>query len=262
VSARPAPSATYVYCVAPRRRAPSLRRAPAGMPGTGRPRALDAGDGLFLVACDAPLDRYGEAALERGLRDLDWVSACAVAHDAVVEHVGRVGTVVPMRLFTLFASDARALAHVARERRRIERAAARVAGRAEWVARVVLDEARARARRRAPGRAGAGRGTAFLLRKKGEREALGRAAASAQAAAERLYETLAGRAADARRRPPLRAPGGGRHLLLDAAFLVPRRGAAAFRAAARRAGAPLGKAGCEVTVTGPWPPYSFVDDNA
>ena len=76
----PRPSATYVYCVARSARAPSLGNAPAGLPGTGRPRALPAGQGLWLIVADAPLPQYGEAGLARGVRDLDAVSRCAVAH--------------------------------------------------------------------------------------------------------------------------------------------------------------------------------------
>ena len=72
---RNAPRATYLYCVAHSRRAPSLARAPRGLPGTGLLRALDAGDGLWLVVADAPLDRYGGAPVEARLRDLDWVAA-------------------------------------------------------------------------------------------------------------------------------------------------------------------------------------------
>ena len=36
-------TATYVYCLVQRARAPVLTRAPRGLPGTGRLRALDTG---------------------------------------------------------------------------------------------------------------------------------------------------------------------------------------------------------------------------
>jgi len=49
--------ATYLYCLLRRSRAPDLSRAPAELPGLGRPRALDAGKGLWLIAADAPLDQ-------------------------------------------------------------------------------------------------------------------------------------------------------------------------------------------------------------
>src|SRR5690242_21101709 len=83
--------ATYVYCVLRRDKAPPLGRAPRGLPGMGPPRALSGGRGLWLIAADAPLDRYGEEAIEKGLRDLEWVPSCAVPHEAVIEHASRAG---------------------------------------------------------------------------------------------------------------------------------------------------------------------------
>ncbi|TMB13759.1 MAG: hypothetical protein E6J65_24825, partial [Deltaproteobacteria bacterium] len=101
-------NATYLYCLVRSARAPSLRGAPAGLPGAAPTRTIDAGGGLWLVAADAPLDRYGEKPIERGLQDLAWVSSVAVPHEAVVEHLAKIGTVVPMKLLTLFRSDERA----------------------------------------------------------------------------------------------------------------------------------------------------------
>ena len=46
--------------------------------------------------------------------------------------------------------------------------------------------------------------------------------------------------------------------LLDAAFLVPAASLARFKSAARRAAASCARAGAEMTLTGPWPPYNFV----
>src|SRR5206468_2950515 len=65
---------TYVYALVSADTPPRLTRVPAGLPGTGTVRLLDAGPNLYVVAADAPLDRYGEAAINRGLGDLDWVS--------------------------------------------------------------------------------------------------------------------------------------------------------------------------------------------
>src|SRR5207237_5218053 len=77
-------TATYLYCLVRQERAPVLARAPRGLPATGRARALDAGDGLWLVVADAPLSRYGSASLEAHLRDLEWVGGCGAAPEAVV----------------------------------------------------------------------------------------------------------------------------------------------------------------------------------
>src|SRR5207302_9280315 len=159
-------TATYLYCLVHSPREPSLRDAPAGLPGAGRPRAIDAGDGLWLVAADAPLDRYGEEPIEKGLQDLAWVSSVAVPHEAVIEHLAKAGTVVPMKPFNLLHSDDRALEHVAKQRRRIDRLVERIEGREEWGLRVTLDEISALEKARDEARDVAGRGSpgaAFLL---------------------------------------------------------------------------------------------------
>jgi len=75
-----ASTATYVYCVVADTKRPRLTRVPAGLPGAGPVRLLDLDRGRYLVVADVPLSRYGEAAIERGLSDLDWVSRAAVAH--------------------------------------------------------------------------------------------------------------------------------------------------------------------------------------
>jgi hypothetical protein len=250
-------AATYVYCVAAGRSAPRLVRAPAGLPATGRPRALRVAAGLWLVVADAPLSHYRGARIESGMRDLDWVSRCAVAHEAVVEHVARTGaTVVPMKMFTLFADDARAIAHVTRLRRKLDALLSRVAGRLEWGLRVTLDERRALARATAGGDGAPTSGTAFLLRKKAEKDAAQRLLAQARVEADRLFDDLAGRADDARRRRPgADTPG---RLLLEAAFLVPVARARGFRTEIARRARALAPDGYDLNLSGPWPPYSFV----
>lgn len=251
-------TATYLYGIVAGRTAPRLPRTGRGLPDTGPPRAVPAWDGVWLVVADAPLDRYGARAIGPRLRDLDWVSRCAVAHAAVVERIARMGAVVPMKLFTIFSSDARAVADVTRSRRRIERLARRVAGRQEWSVRVALDEqAAARSRIRAAGRAAPARtGTGFLLRKKREKDVAREVLQAAVAEAARVYDRLGAHADDARRRTPAQA-GETSRMLLDATYLVPTAGARAFRAAVADCARRLAPAGYRVSLTGPWPPYTF-----
>jgi len=254
-------TATYLYCLVRSSGAPSLRGAPAGLPGAAPLRTIDAGNGLWLVASDAPLERYGEKPIERGLQDLAWVSSVAVPHEAVVEHLARTGTVVPMKLLTLFRSDERALEHIAKQRKRIDRLLQRIEGREEWGIRVLLDEVAAlrRAREEAQTVAAGAPGAAFLLRKKKEHDAAREVIEHARDRADELFELLAAKADDARRRPP---PQGelGKRVLLDAAFLLPRRKARAFQAAVRAEAKRLSGRDYQLTLSGPWPAYTFVAD--
>jgi hypothetical protein len=256
-AARSSPSpATYVYAVVEAERAPDLARAPAGLPGCGRPRALDAGGGLWLVAADAPLRQYDDAALERGLKDLEWVARRAIPHQQVVEHCLRLGAVLPMKLFTLFRGDARAVAHVAARRRALRALARRVRGREEWGVRLSVDpDAAQRTVKKGAAAAvrGAARGTAYLLRKTRERTLARDLLREARTEADRAYASLRGMAAAAQRRP---ATGDG--LVLDAAFLVGLPQARKFGQAVARLRRSLAGRGMVVALTGPWPAYSFV----
>jgi hypothetical protein len=254
-------SATYVYCVARSDRPPELRRAPRGLPGAGRPRAVAAGPGVWLIVADAPLARYGEAPLARLVRNLDAVSRCAVAHSAVVAYCARRKPVLPLRLLTLFSSDDRARDQVTRRRRTIERRLTEVAGRAEWGVQARLDVAAAQRARRTEsasprGTTRLGPGARFLELRRRHRRAAQGLAAGARIAARALYRALGRHADEARQRPAL-AVNGGPTLLLDAAFLVRRARIAEFRRAVRAQGARAAGHGLRIRLTGPWPPYSF-----
>ena len=253
-------SATYVYCVVQSPGEPPL--APGGLPGTSPPRALVLGDGLWAVVADAPLPEYGSEEIEQRLADLSWVADRALAHEQVVEHCAEHGTVVPMKLFTLFSGEERALADLRQRRPEIDRILERIAGREEWGVRILFDEAQARrmttesAARESP----AATGTGFLQRKKAEQDGVRTLAARLRNEVERAFEDLAAQAAEARRRE---APGeAAARLLLDAAFLVPREGAGAFEETVQRWSGELAGSACEVTLTGPWPPYNFVGEPA
>ena len=258
------PKSTYVYCVVAASRRPALRRGAGGLPGMGPVRLLDVDRGLWLAVADAPPDRYGEDAINSRLSDLDWVSRAAVAHETVIESFINATAVLPMKLFTIFVSDARALEHIGRDRRRIDALVKRVGRQHEWGVRVVLD--RADTARQAPaarkGRASRsdGGGAAYLQRKKAQHDRSIELASRARETMTGLYDRLAAKARLAKRRTASELPIEGGPLLLDAAFLVPRSRSTTFRAAVARAARALERQGYGVTLTGPWPPYTFIQD--
>lgn len=237
---------------------PRALRARRGLAGTGPVRLLDVEVGMFLAVADAPPDRYGEDAIARGLRDLEWVSRAAIAHEAVIESFGAARAVLPMKLFTIFSSDERALAHVRGERARIAAAVKRVANHQEWGVRVALDRSRATATKRRPSHDASG--TAYLKRKKLQRDAAIERAEHARDTIAHLYDRLSARASDSTRRSAGEPPTASGPLLLDAAFLVPRSRAKAFQAVVGREARNLAGRGYGLTLSGPWPPYSFVQD--
>ena len=251
------PSATYVYCVVHAAVAPKAARAPQGLPGATRPSVLPVGRSLWIVVAEVPLERYGPAPLETSLRDMQWVADVAVAHEAVVEHFSRQAktTVIPMKLFTMFSTTERAVQEMRSRRRDLDPVLKRIAGCEEWGVRITRTVPALPRRKNGAERASSG--AAFLAAKKQARDDAREAVRVAGALAGGAFEALAAVARDARRRDD--APeGAAAPPLLDAAFLVPATRRARFRSLARRLAAGSAKAGAQMTLTGPWPAYNFV----
>jgi hypothetical protein len=251
-----AATATYVYCVV---EADSMRGrggVPAGLPSGGPPRPVSLGRRLHAIISDVPGEVYSSAAIEAGFQDLTWVSEMALAHEAVVEHFAarRTATVLPMKLFTMFTSADRAISSLQRQRQVLTSALRRLRGCTEWGVRAV----RAPRALRTPGPPAQAitSGAMFLAAKKRERDAAHTASRDTSEAIESVIQMLAPLSRDQRLRtdhPPAAVPP-----LLDAAFLVPASRRTRFRAAARRAAANCRKAGIQLTLSGPWPAYNFV----
>ena len=259
-------TATYLFCVIAAARRPRVPAKTRSLPGLGPVRILDVDDGTYLVVADAPLSRYSEDAINRGLADLEWVSRAAVAHESVIESFVDETAILPMKLFTIFTSDARALEHMAQQRTRIASLVKRVANNQEWGVRLLLDRTSAErasvssiGKRRAAAPAGAS-GLAYLTRKKAQRDAVAELASRAREIVAGVYDRLEARSKLAKRRAASQLPVKGGPLLLDAAFLVPKARAASFKALAAREARTLAKQGYALAVSGPWPPYTFVQD--
>ena len=247
-------TATYIYCLVQSARKPSMARVPRGLPGATPAVPEELGPRLWVVHSDVPLDQYGPGPLEASLKDLDWVSRIAVAHEAVVEHFTALpgATVIPMKLFTMFSSVERVVAEMRGRRAELKRVFSRLEGCEEWGVRVLRGE------RQQPSTTAAkpSSGTAFLAARKQARDDARAAMSAAATAADAVYRSLADIAAEHRRRtsdtPGAVAP------LLDAAFLVPTRRRARFKSAAQKVAQQVSETGAQMMLTGPWPPYNFV----
>jgi hypothetical protein len=252
----PSPAtAAYLYCVVKSPRRPSLVRVPHGVPEATAPQVHAVGAFLWIVTADVPLPVYGPAALEPRLRDLDWVSRAALAHEAVIEHFSRLraAVVIPAKLFTMFTTTAKAIEDVAKRRASIDRVMKRIAGCEEWGIRITRRPAII-----APVPAGrAASGAAFLSAKKAARDAVVQARTDAAAAAARAYRSLARHAREVHQRERRQEPGTNPPVL-EAAFLVSKTALAKFKLEARRQAAACAAAGTDMTLTGPWPAYNFI----
>lgn len=243
---------TVLYCVVKPATALDLPAA-GGLPAAGAPRALALPGDLVAIVASVPEGEYKPDIVETRLRDMNWVSKAALGHEQLLEAVMRSArAIIPMKLLTLFSGDERLAADLAKQRTRLERTAAAVEGCEEYGLRVVaLDSAAAEP---AAGRPPSG--TAFLERKKQMRDAAREQAARRRAFARDAYETLAKAARDAVSSPAQNDDA--ERPLVDAAFLVAAAQRQAFGRAADALAARAAGEHCLFKLTGPWPPYHFV----
>lgn len=246
---------SYVFCLVRSARHPTLRGIAEGMPGGSDLRAIEVGDDLWAIVQSVPESEYGEEALARGLQNLDWVGPRAIAHEHVIESFLSAAALLPMQLFTLFTSDARVVEHVHSDRARIARILERIEKKVEWGLRLTFNEKAAQ--KKAAGKR-ARTGAEFLARKRDVLDVSRTQLAQARKTADRVYKAIERKAADSRRRTSLERAAPGSRLLLDAAFLVATPKSAAFKSAVRQHARELRGAGVDVSLTGPWPAYNFI----
>ncbi len=252
------PAATYVYCIVSSTQPLQTTKRPAGPPGTRKVRVLDIRPHRYLVVSDAPLDVFGEAPLAAKLSDLGWVSGAALAHEAVTESFMSADAVVPMKLFTLFTSDARALEMIRSEWKRLERVVERLAKHEEWGVRLVFDESRAPAEDKM---LSASSGVGYLMAKRQHHAASTAHTTSMRKTAAGVLKILHPLVRDSKQRPVTTPAESRSVLLLDAAFLVPKAKAMRFRTSVERHAKSLVPAGYALQLSGPWPAYSFVENS-
>jgi len=226
--------------------------------GGGLVRVLGAA-GLAALVGDVAASEFGEAALRRNLEDLDWLERTARAHHEVIETVAKERAVVPMRLATVYSGD-EAVAGMLRERAAdLRQALARLTGHSEWgvKAYVASPADQAGGEQPEPDDPGSGPGAAYLRRRRAQLAARRDARQEAAASAEAVYGELGRLSASARVYPP-QSPEVTRHpasMVLNAAFLVADERAEEFGAAVTELAA--GHRSLQLTLTGPWPGYSF-----
>lgn len=259
--------ATYAYCVV----AGDARLALEGLHGVEGDRPVEIvrhGD-LAAVTSRVPLAEFGAEPLKRNLNDVGWLERTARAHQAVLDRALSGGSMVPLRLCTVYNDDDAVRAMLDRERESLTAALDRLRARTEWGVKLIADPgatppADAGDGEPAPKLGAPGAGSAFLARKRRDRVARADTRRLTQEAARAIHARLREHAAAATvLRPPPRelSPGAGQ-LVLNGSYLVDVARAGEFRALATELGERHAASGLRVEVTGPWPPYSFVADRA
>jgi hypothetical protein len=250
----------YVYGIIPAPAAATVDEAAiTGIDGTP---VRTIADGPFAaVSSELDGDEYGESHINDRVRDLDWLTPRAAAHQDVNARVlDLVGVVLPLSFGALYRDLAGVREMLGEDAAARKARLDELAGRAEWVVTVLrdagtvppdADEVRELEREIA----GSTPGRGFLLEK--------RRTAVASAAAERadrdaadLAQTLLQDVTERSYREPV-AKGGADVVVLRLSLLAPRRRAADVDGAIASLGTRLDRSGYRVRASGPWPAYRF-----
>jgi len=223
----------------------------SGLTGVGgeRVRVVTAAD-LSAVVGTVDAAAFGEDSLRDLLTDVDSIQTLGRAHHQVVASIASDGPVVPLRLATVYPDDATVRALLAEHRTDLAELLQALNGTQEWGVKVYM-ELSGDGSHGDPCAAPAG-APAGLAEQQPRWQ-------RAEACAEEIDAALSGLAIAARRHPTpyLGVEDSDGWILLNGTYLLDADRAAEFAGIAQSL---IDEhAALWAQVTGPWPPYSFVD---
>jgi Gas vesicle synthesis protein GvpL/GvpF len=220
----------WAYCVVPA--AATLPSDVHRVVGVGAAvERVQAGELAALVS-RVPRAEFGAEPLRRNLNELHWLEHIARAHVAVLDRLLEATTVVPLRLCTIYETEASVRAMLERETETLRGALAQLVGRQEWAVKLQL-----------------------------VREV---ADALAMELAEDVHARLQELAIAAVTLPPQNRELSGHEgeMVLNGAYLVEVDRVDALRGLVSELTERHRALGARVELTGPWPPYNFVPDES
>ncbi len=224
-----------------------------GMVGT-----IVAGD-LAAVASPVDLADYGEDALRRNLEHLPWLEAAARAHHGVIAEAAKAGAVVPLRLATVYRTEAGLAGMLVSNRADFQLAFDRFKGRSEWGVKAYAAAATGRQASQATTelRSERGSGAQYLSQRKARLAASEQARKVAVASARDVHAMLSSVSVATDLHQPQDPQLSGRRdrMIMNGSYLVDDQASGEFTAAVQNAAA--GSPALQLELTGPWPPYSF-----
>ena len=223
-------------------------------------RTVTDGD-LAAATSEVDEETYGDDGLNEHVRDLDWLTPRAAAHQAVNARLLELaGAVLPLSFGALYRDEER-VREMLRENAgvRVTRLA-ELAGRAEWVVTVTRDRsdtvgADGDLRELDREIAASTPGRAFLLEKRRTQVARSATEQSDRDIAARALTTLSDVAERTYREPV--AVGGADLVIVRVSLLAARDEARSIDARVARLADDLAPAGYHVRASGPWPAYRF-----
>jgi hypothetical protein len=261
---RPAESGKgwYVYGVVPTANAGDASFE--GVEGVaGGPVALVDGGRLAAIASEVPLSDFGEESIAENLRNPAWLEERVRAHESVLDAALSAVPVVPFRFGTIYRGEDH-VREMLSAHDRLNEALERVRGRVELGVKGFLEAPAADGEPTTAEEQGTSAGRQYLERKQHARRLAEEQDALKARWAEESHRRLAD-AADAATANPLQPreiSGRDAEMFLNGAYLVAKERQREFGDALAKLESELGPSGARYELTGPWPPYNFVEDPA
>jgi Gas vesicle synthesis protein GvpL/GvpF len=224
-------------------------------------------DGVAAIGSLVPVDEFGEESLGERINDLSWLEESARRHERILDEVRARTTLVPMRLCTIYRTDRAVREMLVREHEFLADALRRLEGRTEWGVKLFgLARSPLGAQSDSPSgpgdeAAGAGPGERYLIGKRSERRRRTDAKEAGHAFAQRAHELLAHLAVEAKINPlqPPELTQRDDVMLFNGVYLVDDSAVGELHALVESLQRESSVEGIELELTGPWPPYNFVN---
>ena len=209
---------------------------------------------LTAVVASVDRKRFSENAIREHMEDLEWLEKLARMHHEVVDRIAQNHSIAPVRMATVYLGDAGVRELLDDRHAELAATLDRVRGRSEWGVKGYATPAND-ASEEEPASSSDAPGTAYLLRRRTQRDRTARRRQGLVGAADDAHTQLAEVAAASRRYPlqDSRLSGRTEPMILNATYLVDYAAVALFE---ERVGA-LSTVDLQLELTGPWAPYSF-----
>ena len=218
---------------------------------------------IGAIFSDVPLDEFSGPQGERNLADPDWIMPRIGHHEAVVERAMEGSPTFPARFATLYVSLDSLGAFMRRHEAAIADFFESVEGRQEWAFKIAVtlgtpDELENLAMELLPGWAECPPGTRYLRLRREQARLIEVARERAADRMAPIVEKLLQPAMTMRLLPKSsHTPSVGPQHVQDYALLVPANERAALQGRFAELTTEGADSGMKLTLTGPWPPYSF-----
>jgi hypothetical protein len=228
-----------------------------------RPMQILTEGAVAAAVSEVDLEEFGEARLRDHLRDMNWVERVARAHEAVLDRIRAQATVIPMRMCTVYRSEAGVREMLRREANALSQAIDHLDGKAEWGVKAFADSdgtPAATAGDESEDVPSSARGAAYMRQRRDERDRREQARQQLEEAAAQIHDRLCTLASDGQVLPPQRPEVSGHvgDMVLNGVYLVDNDDRERFHTELQALEAEFAPHGVELELTGPWPAYNFV----